>query len=366
MKRTLARLIGLGLVLGCMASAAGTASACTGITLRAADGTSVYARTMESALDFQSNMIIVPRGKEYAGTLMEKTPGLHWTTKYAFVGPNVFGMPYVADGLNEKGLAVGHFVFTDFAKYQESEPADAGRSIDCCEVGTFLLSTCRNVEEAIAVLREVRVIAAGTSAQERAMNAFHYFLHDASGRCAVLEYVDGRLNVHDDPLGVITNSPTFDWHLTNVRNYVHLTPADAAPVSLASATFSQFGHGTGLLGLPGDFTPPSRFIRALTFTQAAFPAANAHECVEKAFHLLNQFDIPAGAVRAVDNGKMTYEFTNWTTAADMKHRRYYFHTFQSRRIRVVDLHKIDPAAKDVKTIPMREPEVFEDVTASAK
>jgi choloylglycine hydrolase len=128
----------------------------------------------------------------------------------------------------------------------------------------------------------------------------------------------------------------------------------------------QFGHGTGLLGLPGDFTPPSRFVRALTFKQAALPAATAEECVQQAFHLLNQFDIPLGAVRAHENGKPICEFTNWTTAADMQHGRYYFHTFQSRRIRVVDLSKIDVAAKGVKTIPMREAEVIEDVTGRAK
>jgi choloylglycine hydrolase len=349
-----------------MAIAAQPASACTGIRLTAADGTVIYARTMESALDFQSNMIIVPRGKAYAGTLMEKTPGLRWSTKYAFAGPNVFGMPYVADGLNEKGLAVGHFVFTGFAKYQEADAKDASRSIDSCEVGTFLLGTCGNVPEAVAVLRNVRVIAAGTDQQECAVYSCHYFLHDADGRSAVLEFVDGRLNVHDDPLGVVTNSPPFDWHLTNLRNYLHLAAEDASPRSLSNLTFSQFGHGTGLLGLPGDFTPPSRFIRAVTFTQTAVPSATAEECVEKAFHLLNQFDIPAGAVRAREDGKPIYEFTNWTTAADMKHLRYYFHTYQSRRIRVVDFAEIDLDAGKVKTIPMREPEVFDDVTATAK
>ena len=130
-------------------------SACTGIRLTASDGTVIYARTMESALDFQSNLIIVPRGQPYVGTKAENTPGLRWSEKYAFVGPNVFGMPYIADGMNERGLALGHFVFTDFAKYQEPDPADLGRTIDCAEVGTYLLSACGNVSEAVAALRSV-------------------------------------------------------------------------------------------------------------------------------------------------------------------------------------------------------------------
>lgn len=340
--------------------------ACTGIRLTASDGTVIYARTMESALDFQSNLIIVPRGKPYLGMLAEKTPGLSWTTKYVFVGPNVFGMPYIADGMNEKGLAVGHFVFTDFATYQKPDAALSNRTIDCCEVGTFLLGTCGSVPEVVETLRSVHVIAAGTTPRQRAINAFHYFVHDSQGRCAVLEYVDGQLHVHDNPVGVITNSPTFDWHLTNLRNSIHLGPDDAAPVSLAATTLSGVGHGTGLVGLPGDFTPPSRFLRAFVLKQAMFPAATADECVAKAFHLLNQFDIPPGAVRAHEGDKLAFEFTNWTTAADMKHLRYYFHTFQSRRIRVVDFQKIDLEAKQLKTIPMREPEIFEDVTSKAK
>ncbi len=341
-------------------------SACTGIRLTASDGTVIYARTMESALDFQSNLIIVPRGLPYVGTKSENTPGLRWTAKHLFVGPNVFGLPYICDGMNERGLALGHFVFAGFAKYQEPDPADLGRTINCAEVGTYLLSTCGNVSEAVAALRSVRVVQAGATARERAMHAYHYFVHDADGRCVVLEYVDGRLRVHENPLGVVTNSPPFDWHLTNLRNYVHLDPEDAAAVDLADVKLSGFGHGTGLLGLPGDFTPPSRFIRALTFQQASPPSATAEECVEAAFHLLNQFDIPHGAVRAHENGKPISEFTNWTTAADMKHLRYYFHTFQSRRIRMVDLMKLDRSAKDVMTIPMREGEVFEDVSNKAK
>jgi choloylglycine hydrolase len=365
--RRVQNLVAIGfLVLAGMATAAQTASACTGIRLTAADGTVIYARTMESALDFQSNMIIVPRGKEYSGMLMEKMSGLAWTTKYVFVGPNVFGMPYVCDGLNEKGLAVGHFVFTNFATYQKREAGDAGRTIDCAEVGTFLLGTCQSVPAAIAALQSVRVIQAGITPEQRAANAYHYYLHDAEGRSAVLEYVDGQLKVHDNPLGVVTNSPTFDWHMTNLRSYIHLNPENATPVTFSNVKISSLGQGTGLLGLPGDFTPPARFVRAVTFTHAAFPSATAGECVEKAFHLLNQFDLPAGAIRSHEGGKLSYEFTNWTTAADMKHRRYYFHTFQSRRIRVVDFEQVDLTAKAIKAIPMRVPEVFEDVTAAAK
>ena len=342
------------------------ASACTGIRLTSQDGAIIYARTLEDAIDFQSNMIIVPRGKQYVGTGPDNKPGLHWTTNYGFVGPNVFGQPYICDGMNEKGLAIGNFQFTGFAKFQKIEPEDANRVIASYEVVTYLLGTCCTVDEAIETLRNVRMCAVGTTAQDHAMGDFHYFVHDADGHCAVLEYVDGALNIHDNPVGVLTNSPPFDWQLTNLRNYLHLDVDNAASASLSGTTFTAFGQGTGLLGLPGDFTPPSRFVRAVTFTQAAFPTATAEDCVLQAFHILNQFDIPPGAVRSNDDGKLLYECTRWTTAADMKNLRYYYNTYQSRRIRVVDLKKADFNAKDIKTISMRDKEVIEDVLGNAQ
>ena len=80
--------------------------------------------------------------------------------------------------------------------------------------------------------------------------------------------MDGKLKVYDNPLGVLTNSPTFDWHLTNIRNYVKISAVDAGPLKIAGMTFAPLGQGSGLLGIPGDPTPPSRFIRALAYVQS--------------------------------------------------------------------------------------------------
>jgi choloylglycine hydrolase len=357
----------LGVVLAVLCGVVGwdsTATACTGIRLKAKDGAVIYARTLEDAIDFQSNMIVVPRGKEYVGTRPDNQPGLHWTVKNGFVGPNALGMNFVCDGMNEKGLAVGNFQFTGFVKYQNFEPENGDHVIASYEVVTYLLGTCGTVDEAIAALKNVCVCAVGTTAQDHAMGDFHYCLHDAEGHCTVVEYIDGNMTVHNDSLGVVTNSPPFDWQVTNLRNYLHLDVDNASPVNLSGTTYTGFGQGTGLLGMPGDFTPPSRFVRAVTFTQASFPCESAEESVLQAFHLLNQFDIPPGAVRVNNDGKQLYECTRWTTAADLQNLRYYFHTFQSRRIRMVDLNKADFDAKEIKTISMREKEVIEDVLSS--
>jgi choloylglycine hydrolase len=194
----------------------------------------------------------------------------------------------------------------------------------------------------------------------------HYIINDASGRCVVLEYVGGELKVHDNPLGVMSNSPTFDWHLTNLRNYVNLSVTNVPPVEVSQIKLPGFGQGSGMLGLPGDFTPPSRFIRAVAFSQSVLPVATAHDGVLQAFHVLNQFDIPKGAARGTEHGKNVADYTLWTSAADLKNLRYYFRTFENSRIRMIDIRKVDLGAQQIKTIPMAGKEEIDDVSSKAK
>ena len=100
---------------------------------------------------------------------------------------------------------------------------------------------------------------------------------------------------YDNPLGVLTNSPSFDWHMTNLRNYIALKSARCAAGEVRRQDVAGFGMGSGMLGLPGDFTPPSRFVRAAVFSATAIPAADATAGVFSGFHILNNFDIPYGS-----------------------------------------------------------------------
>jgi choloylglycine hydrolase len=134
------------------------------------------------------------------------------------------------------------------------------------------------------------------------------------------------------------------------------------PVAIAEIKVPGFGQGSGMLGLPGDFTPPSRFVRAVAFSQSALPVATAHDGVLQAFHILNQFDIPKGAARGMDNGKAVADYTLWTSVSDLKNLRYHFRTFDNSRIRMIDLKKMDLDAKEIKTISMAGKEVIEDVS----
>jgi choloylglycine hydrolase len=340
------------------------ANACTGIRIKPKDGSVIVARTLEFAADLHSTVIVIPRGMETVGTAPGDKPGLRWKAKYAMCGANGFGLPAIVDGLNEKGLGIGIFYFPGYAKYQEIKAEDVGKTIAPWELPVFLLGNCANIKEAVRAVRSIRV---GNAVQSDMgiTPPCHYIVTDAAGRGVVLEYVGGELKIHDNPLGVITNSPTFDWHLTNLCNYVNLSVNNVPPLDLAGVKLPSLGQGSGMLGLPGDFTPPSRFIRAVAFSQSALPVATAREGVLQAFHILNQFDIPKGAARGIENGKEVADYTLWTSVSDLKNHRYHFRTFDNSRIRMIDLEKMDLDGKTVKTFSMGGEEEIADLSGKA-
>jgi choloylglycine hydrolase len=181
----------------------------------------------------------------------------------------------------------------------------------------------------------------------------HFFLQDKSGKSLVVEPVDGTLKVHDASLGVLTNAPTYDWHMTNLANYVNLSVKDVNSEKVGPNTIAALGSGAGLLGLPGDFTPPSRFVRAVIFSQSAVPNATAEDAVLAVFHIINQFDIPKGSVMNSAIGEPTAEITEWTAVADLKNLRWYFRTHEDQSIHVVDLKQAVESAKgEISTIEM--------------
>jgi choloylglycine hydrolase len=172
----------------------------------------------------------------------------------------------------------------------------------------------------------------------------HFFIRDRNGKSIAVEPIGGKLKVYNAPLGVMTNSPGYDWHMTNLRNYINLTPDEVNEAKLGKVTLPTFGTGAGLVGLPGDFTPPSRFVRAAVFSANAAPTDNADDAVLAAFHILNQFDIPKGSVKTGPAGHVGDEITEWTAVSDLKNLRWYFRTREDQTIRMVDLKEAMQAA----------------------
>ena len=363
MRSSLRRLTaGLAAATLLAASAVAPAAACTGILLTAADGSVIHARTLEFGIDLQSEILVIPRGLTRTGETPDGKPGLTWTSKYASTGMNAVGKPILVDGLNERGLAIGLFYFPGSATYMPYTPADAPRTLAAWQLGSYILENFATVAEARAGLENV-VVPAVVLQEWKFAPEVHFVVRDASGQSIVIEPLEGKLRVFEAPLGVITNSPRYDWHTTNLRNYVNFSAINAPPVQLGAVKLTGFGQGTGMLGLPGDFTPPSRFVRAVAFSQTLLPSLmpTGRDAVLQAYHLLNNFDIPKGVAREAErdeHGNITADYTLWTSAADLKARRYHVRTYENSQIRSIDLLAQPLDAKEIRRIPLTGQEVI--------
>ncbi len=265
------------------------------------------------------------------------------------VGANAVGQTVIMDGMNDQGLSFGLFYFPGFAEYPAVTSENASHAMAPFEFGAWVLGNFASVDELKADLAQGVVV--DTPAPGFGSSPSHYFVRDRAGKSIVIEPLGGVLKVFDAPLGVVTNAPAYDWHLTNLRNYLNLSVTGVPPLDLDGLKLTQLGQGAGMHGLPGDFTPPSRFVRAVAFSQAELPSATAEDAVLSAFHILNQFDIPRGSVRDKTDGGV--ELTQWTAVSDTRNLRWYFKTYDDQTIRVVDVKKAADAAKgQIRTIKM--------------
>jgi len=319
--------------------------ACTGISLRAVDGSVIVARTVEWALsDAQHNRImIVPRGKAFTATTPGGTNGRRWTGRLGFVSMTAYDQPYGPDGLNEKGLYVGMYYLPGYASYHPYDAAQAAASMSVGDFMQWMLSSFETVAEVRRNLTGIRVVNVDDPRFGGAALPFHWKVSDPTGASIVIEIVDeGQVKVYDAFLGVITNAPTYDWHLTNLRNYIGLRPQASETLSIDNIKLGPLGAGSGMIGLPGDFTPPSRFVRAAALTASARPLPAAADAVFEAFRILDSFNIPLGAIAPREQVATDIDSaTQITSASDLTNVRYYYHTMHNRQVRVIDLKKIN-------------------------
>jgi len=326
---------------------------CTGIRLIADNGAVIYARTLEFGQPMKSDILVIPRNYSFVGTAPSGKPeGLLWKSRYAVVGANALGLRHILDGVNEAGLAGGLFYFPDFAQYQDVALNEYKNSLAPWELMTWLMTNYSTIDEVKKAITTIKVGNTNFKAWGF-VPPVHAIVHDARGKSLVIEYVKGNLDVYDNPLGVVTNSPTFEWHTINLDNYVTLKAVNSSALILRNGVeIIPLGQGSGMLGLPGDFTPPSRFVRAVAFSQSVKIGVHEGDALSAAFHLLNLFNIPIGVVRHREKGKEFYDYTQWTSASDLRNKRYYFHTYESPQIQSVDLMNFDLDAHEPVFISM--------------
>lgn len=323
-------------------------NACTGFRLKAKDGGVVYGRSMEwGAFDLNTRVTIIPRGYTFKALTPDGNNGKEYVVKYGVVGLDMPAIRegYISDGMNEKGLALGMFYHPEFTQYQDYNKSESSNSISGQDVANYILSQFADIEEVKKGMARVTVVGVFEKTVG-IVPGMHWMVTDAKGISIVIEYTDGELKMHDAPLGVITNAPNYDWHMTNIQNYVNLS-ANAFPSKIMEGIeFKPAGAGSGILGLPGDNTPPSRFIRAVTWTQTARPLENAEEAVYEAFRILDNFQLPLGPDAAEGSGhgsdnELMRSSTIWTVAWNLSDLTLNFHTQHNRRVRRLDVKEID-------------------------
>ena len=317
-----------------------TSFGCTGIIIKTENGISIPARTMEFGFDVRSKLLAIPRGTtiKFLSSIDGKD-GYTMTTKYGFAGMNAVEKNIVVDGVNEAGLYLGCFYFAGFASYEKLTSENQSRAVSSEEFGNFILGSFASINEVIKGLNDVTIV--GSFIEDIQGEApFHYAVTDKSGRSVVIEYTKDGLQIYENTVNAICNNPTYDWHLTNLRNYVNLAPNNAQGCSLNGKNYTPLGEGTGMLGLPGDYTSPSRFVRATAFVNTTLPSQNIEEGIFRAFHLLNAFDIPKGVVRQPTPDGVHTDYTVWTSAVDTKNSVYYYKTYKNQNVRKLVLKDI--------------------------
>jgi choloylglycine hydrolase len=360
----LSKIMTVCLSLGMMFFSNNT-EACTGIQVKAKDGTYINGRTLEFGIPLMVAGLIVPRNYTFNGTLPDGSNGMSYRSKYAAVGGNMFGEPAIADGLNEKGLSMGAFYFPGFAGFSPVTPQTKAQSLSPTQFVNWVLTQFANVDEVKNGLKNVSIVATKPNGWP-VIPPMHYVVYDKTGKSIVIEPIDGQLKVYDNLTGVMTNSPDYEWHTTNLSNYVNLSPLNVPPLTFDGLKLAGFGQGSGLRGMPGDFTSPSRFIRATVFSLSAIPVDNGNQAVLQVFHILNQFDIPKGAVRDINQNVMYPEYTMVTTVKDPVNSKYYYRTYQDQGIKMINMNAFNLDGNQLKNIPMDSIEQIMDVSGQAR
>ena len=242
--------------------------------------------------------------------------------------------PLYFEATNEMGLSIAGLNFPGNAYYQE---VAAGQdNLASFELIPYLLGKCATVDQVQAALARIRIVDTPFS-QELPPTPLHWLISDAT-KSLTLECTREGMKRYDNPFGVLTNNPTFDYHLTCVSNYMHLHPGAAEHRLGASLPLSNYSLGMGALGLPGDFSSASRFVRAVFVKENSVSDGSEEESVSQFFHILAAVAMPRGCVLS-HNGQ--FEYTRYSSCCNTNIGVYYYTTYDHPAPRRVDLHAVD-------------------------
>ncbi|XP_078361342.1 penicillin V acylase-like [Oculina patagonica] len=325
--------------------------ACTEIRVTAEDNSVVVGRSLEFLIDLMSYVIVEPKGHSHTALLPEQCARhpqpMMWQNKHSIAYLDGLELPNVAsDGQNGAGLSVSALLLPGFTKYQDVPVKKCGTSVSSLEFPLWILGNFKTVKEVRDALKkdsfplvwEQKVTKGDLHDYSFEL---HYSIMDKTGDGIIIEFTNQGRKVHNNTVGVMTNSPPYDFHMLNLRNYVHLSKFAHDPLVLGKDQFKPIGQGSGLLGLPGDLTPPSRLVRAAAMVHFSDPVKTAEQAVNLAFHIMNTVDIPRGVAASHDHEDFS-DYTSWIVVKDLNNKAMYFRSYEDLTIRVIHLDKVTP------------------------
>jgi len=335
-------------LVGCLSS---QTRACTYLSLQGHDGTMVAARTMEwGSFNNHPEIAFAPKGSQFKSTPLTKLGfhGKNWESDYDIMGLSAMNEhldeTFFADAVNSEGLTVHFLYHPGTADYPRYNPKKADETITVLDFSSYILSKCRDVKEAKAEIKKIRTIGKYIDAIKGIVPG-HFSVADATGKEIIVEWLGKEVVISEKTVGVMTNSPSYDWHLTNLRNYLFMRHDDWKETSVNGVKILPTGWGSGLLGLPGDYTPVSRFVRAVALRQMSRRTDGGLDTVREVLRILESFQLPyehnkEESMKDTDWDVMKYGSTLWTSAYDLKNLKMYYRTSKIPSIRSVDFHRV--------------------------
>lgn len=304
---------------------------CTAATYKTNDF--YMGRTLDYEFSYGDEITVTPRN--YSFTLRH---GGKPENHYAIIGmAHVAGnYPLYYDAINEKGLGIAGLNFVGNATYKPVNPDSDKKQITQFELIPFILGTCASLKEAKEALKNMDLVDTPFSPQ-LPVGSLHWLIADETGSITV-EAVKEGLMIYDNPAGVLTNNPPFPQQMFQLNNYMHLSPKQPVNTFSKDLPLNTYSRGMGALGLPGDLSSSSRFVRASYVKMNSRCNGDELSSVSQFFHILGSVDQQRGCCE-VTEGK--YEITLYTSCCNATKGIYYYTTYDNHQISAVDMHKTD-------------------------
>ena len=301
-----------------------------------------FGRTLDYEFSYGDEVVVTPRG--YRVGLKN---GDEMTMRYAVIGmAHVVGdYPLFYDAVNEKGLCIAGLNFVGNAVYREN--IDGMENIAQFELIPWLLGSCASLDEAREKLKKLNITNTPFS-EKLPIAQLHWMISDKTGS-VTLESVKDGIFVYDNPVGVLTNNPPFPLQMFNLNNYMHLSPRQPENTFADGLSLSCYSRGMGAIGLPGDLSSQSRFVRVAYTKMNSISGAGEEESVSQFFHILGSVDQQRGCCE-VEKGK--YEITLYTSCCNADRGIYYYTTYDNHRITGVDMHRENLDGGGIKRYPL--------------